>query len=101
VLDRTGGYPTDVPRAEDYALFWEMAKVGRVANIPEPLIEYELNPDSLSLGGRREQLKSRLRIQRRNSDHSRAARVGIARTLVLLATPYRAALWVKSLINNA
>lgn len=101
VLDRTGMYPTDAPRAEDYALFWEMAKVGRVANIPEPLIEYELDPDSLSLGGRREQLKSRLAIQRRNSDGSFAAWKGIVRTLGLLAMPYGAVLRLKSVRNRA
>lgn len=99
VLERTGLYPTQFPRAEDYALFWEMAKVGQVANIPEPLIDYELDPNSLSLSGRREQLKSRLRIQRRNSDGSWAARRGIARTLALLVMPYGAALRVKSMVN--
>lgn len=99
VLERTGLYPTEYPRAEDYALFWEMAKVGRVANIPEPLIDYELDPNSLSLSGRREQLRSRLKVQRRNSDGSWAARRGIARTRVLLAMPYGLALRLKSLAN--
>ena len=99
VLDQTGVYPTEFPRAEDYALFWEMAKVGRVANIPEILIDYELDPDSLSLSGRRQQLQSRLKIQRRNSDGSWAARRGIARTMILLGTPYQAAVRVKSWLN--
>lgn len=99
VLDRVGLYPTEFPRAEDYALFWDMAQVGRVANFPEPLIDYELDPDSLSLSGRREQLKSRLKLQRRNSDGSWAARRGIARTILLMATPYRAAKRVKTLVN--
>lgn len=100
VLERTGLYRTDVPRAEDYALFWEMAKVGEVANIPEPLIVYELDPDSLSLSGRREQLRSRLAIQRENSDGSWAARRGIARTWVLLALPYGAVLRAKTALNR-
>ena len=100
VLDRTGLYPTKYPRAEDYALFWEMAKVGRVANIPEPLIDYELDPDSLSLSGRTQQLRSRLAVQRANSDGSWAARRGIARTRVLLALPYETALRVKTALNR-
>lgn len=100
VLDRTGLYPTEFPRAEDYALFWEMAKVGRVANIPEPLIDYELNPDSLSLSGRKQQLRSRLAIQRRNSDGSWPARRGIARTRILLAMPYDAVVKLKSVLHN-
>ena len=100
VLDKTGLYPTDYPRAEDYALFWEMAKVGRVANIPEPLIDYELDPNSLSLSGRDEQLRSRLAIQRANSDGSWAARRGIARTRILLALPYGTALRIKSALNR-
>lgn len=100
VLESTGLYPTGYPRAEDYALFWEMAKVGRVANIPEPLIDYELDPDSLSLSGRRQQLHSRLAIQRRNSDGSWAARRGIVRTRILLALPYDTALRIKSFLNR-
>lgn len=100
VLEQTGLYPTEYPRAEDYALFWEMAKVGRVANIPEPLIDYELDPGSLSLSGRDQQLRSRLAIQRANSDGSWAARRGIARTRILLALPYETALRIKTALNR-
>jgi len=100
ILRITGLYPTRYPRAEDYALFWEMAKAGRVANIPEPLIDYELDPRSLSLAGRDEQLRSRLAIQRHNSDGSWAARRGILRTRLLLALPYETALRIKSFRNR-
>jgi hypothetical protein len=50
VLDR----PVHSIRAEDYALFWEMAgRAGR--QHPEPIIDYG-RPGSLSLSGRTEQL---------------------------------------------
>ncbi len=87
-LPQVGTYPTDVPAAEDYAYFWRFLAAGSVANLPDVLIRYELDTGGISLSRRRTQLTSRLAVQRAHSDGSVAARVGIARTLVLQRVPY-------------
>lgn len=83
-----GHYPYDYPAAEDYAYFWRFMHAGPVANLPDVLIEYELDPGGISLSKRRTQLTSRLKVQREHSDGSWRARVGIVRTTVLLRAPY-------------
>lgn len=87
VAQRIGHYPTDFPAAEDYAYFWRFMDTGRVANLPDVLIEYEVDPGSISRSKRSIQLRSRLRIQRLHSDGSWKARVGILRTRALLVAP--------------
>lgn len=87
-LKTTGFYPTDVPAAEDYALFWSFTKVFPVANLPDVLIRYELDPNGISLSRRKRQLQSRLKLQWRNRDRSNAAWFGMLRTLLLMALPY-------------
>ncbi len=87
-LPLVGRYPVDVPAAEDYAFFWKFIEVGEVANLPDVLIDYELDPSGISLSKRTTQLTSRLKVQRAHDDGSWAARLGIARTKVLLRLPY-------------
>ncbi|MEN9658434.1 MAG: hypothetical protein RL571_1899 [Pseudomonadota bacterium] len=87
-LSNTGLYPTDTPSAEDYALFSEFTRQFKVANLPDVLIRYELDPSGISLSKRQQQLKSRLKVQKKYSDGSLAALLGQARTLLLLQLPY-------------
>jgi glycosyltransferase involved in cell wall biosynthesis len=98
--DTVGMYPLDFPAAEDYALFWAMARQFKVANLPDVLIKYELDPNGISLGKRKTQLKSRLKLQRHYFDGSLAAIAGIARTLALLAMPYELAFKVKAKLRG-
>lgn len=99
-VDTLGGYPLDVPAAEDYALFWALARQFSVANLPDVLIKYELDPNGISLGKRKTQLKSRLKLQRRYFDGSPAAVAGIARTMGLLALPYEMVFKIKSKLRK-
>lgn len=87
-LELVGRYPTDTPAAEDYAFFWRFLRAGRVANLSEVLVTYELNPSGISLSRRRRQLDSRLAVQRANDDGTWQARAGRARTLILRSFPY-------------
>ncbi|MCB5196560.1 glycosyltransferase [Deefgea salmonis] len=95
-VDTLGMYPLDFPAAEDYALFWALARQHQVANLPDVLIKYELDPNGISLGKRNTQLKSRLKLQRKYFDGSAAAMAGMARTLALLAMPYALAFKIKA-----
>lgn len=94
-VSEAGGYPLDVPAAEDYGLFWAIARRFPVANLPEVLIRYELDPGGISLGKRQKQLKSRLKLQWRNR-----AWLGVARTLALLALPYGLVFKLKSALRG-
>jgi len=95
VVGELGGYPLDLPAAEDYGYFWRIARHYRVANLPEVLIRYELDPGGISLGKRKKQLKSRLKLQWRNR-----AWLGMARTLALLALPYGLVFRLKSVLRG-
>ncbi|MBM5574035.1 hypothetical protein GKO28_06600 [Deefgea sp. CFH1-16] len=71
-----------------------------MANLPDVLIKYELDPNGISLGKRNTQLKSRLKLQRKYFDGSAAAMAGIARTLALLAMPYALAFKIKAKLRG-
>jgi hypothetical protein len=44
-----GGYPTDAHNFEDYLLWTSIANKGKLCNLPEPLIKYRLNPNSVTI----------------------------------------------------
>lgn len=96
VLERTGGYSTDYPAAEDYELFFRMLDYCRAACVPAALVTKELADGSISMRKRRVQLVSRLRIQYRHFDWRRIeSYIGLAMTLVLMAIPNRMVLALK------
>lgn len=99
-LEVVGHYPYGYPAAEDYAYFWRFLEAGQVANLPDVLIEYELDPGGISLSKRRTQLASRLKIQREHDDGSWPARAGIARTLILLRAPYGITFKIKKALHS-
>lgn len=99
-LKATGVYPLDLPAAEDYGLFWEFAKRFPVANLPDVLIRYELDPGGISLSRRRRQLQSRLRLQWRNRDRTNTAWFGMLRTLLLMLLPYGLVFRLKSALRS-
>lgn len=99
-LNLVGRYPYDVPAAEDYAFFWRFLDVGGVANLPDVLIDYELDPGGISLSKRRTQLASRLQIQRAHSDGSWRARSGMARTWILQHAPYGLVFKAKRMLHR-
>lgn len=84
---RIGHYPCGFPAAEDYAYFWRFMDAGEVANLPDVLIEYEVDPGSISRSKRGRQLQSRLQVQRLHSDGSLQARLGMWRTRALRIAP--------------
>ncbi|MGL4996277.1 MAG: hypothetical protein ACRC6G_08945, partial [Deefgea sp.] len=61
---------------------------------------YELDPNGISLGKRKTQLQSRLKLQRKYFDGSPAAIAGIARTVGLLAMPYELAFKIKAKLRK-
>ncbi|SFN84100.1 Glycosyl transferase family 2 [Formivibrio citricus] len=99
-VEAAGGYPLDARAAEDYALFWTLAECFQVANLPDVLIRYELDPGGISLGKRWQQLCSRLAVQQRHNDGSLAAWIGMLRTRAMLLLPYGMVFKLKSWLRG-
>lgn len=95
-----GNYPLDVRAAEDYALFYMLAERFPVANLPDVLIRYELDPGGISLSRRRRQLRARLTVQWRHAGRSPVAWLGMARTVALLMLPYGLVFALKSRLRR-
>lgn len=47
-LEAINGYRMDVPFVEDLDLYLRLALVGRMANLPEPLLYYRVHPQSMN-----------------------------------------------------
>ncbi|GAB7127350.1 lipooligosaccharide biosynthesis galactosyltransferase LsgF [Silvimonas sp. JCM 19000] len=100
-LATTGLYPLDAPAAEDYALFWQFVRHFQTANLADVVIDYELDPGSISHSKRDIQLRSRLQLQwRHRAGGGLAAYVGMLRTLAILLLPYRLIFKLKSRLRN-
>lgn len=87
VIDAIGLYPCDFPAAEDYAWFWSIAGRFPVANLAQVVVRYELGPASISVCRRRQQLRSRLRVQWHHRRWSVLSVRGLLCTLALMLMP--------------
>lgn len=85
---RYGGYDGSFRAAEDYEMLRRFQRHTRFANLPVVLVDYRLSQNGQSLGRRRRQLWDRLRVQARYFNPlDWRAWAGVAKTLVLFATP--------------
>lgn len=88
IVAEVGDYPVDYPAAEDYEYFWRIARRFRVANIPDVLVQTQLDPAGISLSRRKQQLRSRLRIEAKYFDvRDPYSYMGFAKTLLLFVVP--------------
>lgn len=96
VIRDVGVYSCDYPAAEDYELFWRIARHVDVANIPIVLVRTRLDREGISISRRRRQLLSKLRIQLRFFDFLEPlSYVGVLKTLMLLVLPYSLVVFLK------
>lgn len=83
-----GVYSPDYPSAEDYEYVRRIGKHGKLANIPAYLINYTSSVNGISQHRRRQQLRSRLKIQWAYRDFSNPHfYAGITQTLALRYMP--------------
>ncbi len=61
--ERTGGYPTDYPHAEDYAWYLQVLQQGRVAGMDMPLTQLRRHPRRVSVTNQYEQRTSSDRVR--------------------------------------
>lgn len=57
-----GYYPTNFKAAEDYAFFFKIVKKFRAENLPEPLLNYIIDENSISTTKRKLQVRNRIRV---------------------------------------
>lgn len=95
-----GFYRTDRKGAEDYDLFWRMAKHHPVENIPEVLTACLISDSGLSVAGRKVQSRTRLRIMIDNfTPHPRNV-AGLTRGLIVALLPRRATVRLRRVVER-
>lgn len=84
LINKVGMYPLNYPAAEDYAYFMTIVKNYEVQNIPEFLLNYVTDPNSISSKKRRIQVKSRIRVILDNFQFGYYPIVGLLMNIALL-----------------
>ena len=62
LIQYIGYYPTKYEAAEDYAFFFKIVKMFKSENLPEPLLDYVIDSNSISAKKRKRQVRSRINI---------------------------------------
>lgn len=62
ILESLPHYPVNFKAAEDYAYFFQIVRRYKTANLPELLLDYIVDPNSISSSKRRTQVWSRIRV---------------------------------------
>jgi GT2 family glycosyltransferase len=83
-LKKIGGYDESFFVAQDYELISRLLDLGKLFNIPEPLIIYDYSTKSISTTKRKLQIKNRLIVQSRMFDYSFFSYLGIIKTLIVM-----------------
>jgi|SRR5690606_7404366 hypothetical protein len=88
ILKETGIFPEKYKRnAEDYAFYFNAIQKHKAENLPEVLLDYEVNPNSLSAKGRTEQVKARISIIKEHFYFGFYPIYGLIRSYFLLFVP--------------
>lgn len=88
VVEKVGFYPYGYPAAEDFAYFFRIIKHFKAYNIAQYLIEYEINPDGISLSHRKEQINSRFKILKEEFYWGFYPCYGLVRNFIISKLPY-------------
>lgn len=95
-LRQLGLYSEDYPYAEDYELFCRLIQRWQGRNIPEVLVETELNPSGISISRRRKALVSRMRIQWHYLHASTHGLLGLLRSVAVYIAPHEILVRIKT-----
>ena len=57
IIESLGGYPADMPKAQDYGLLLELAAKFSIDNIPEYLCAYRVSGKSITFGNNKDSEK--------------------------------------------
>jgi len=95
VTKKVGIYPDTFPHAEDYGFFYEILNKGKAAVIAKDLVICDIDPNSISMHFRKEQLKSRIRVVKHYGKNRFFRLLGVIKILFLMVIPYGWILQIK------
>lgn len=98
LLQHIEGYPTCYKAAEDYAFFFKIVKRFKAENLPEPLLFYILDSNSISTTKRRLQVSNRIKIMWDNFYFGWYPIYGLTRSTLLLLTSRKMTTFVKKVL---
>ncbi|MET0638199.1 MAG: glycosyltransferase [Chitinophagaceae bacterium] len=90
-----GFYPDNFELAEDYALFWNLLKLGKAAVIGEFLVICEIRKGGLSFSNKSKQLAARWKVIKMLGSDPVLKLKGYSRLLGLFILPKEVILWLK------
>ncbi|GGB77489.1 hypothetical protein GCM10007424_16940 [Flavobacterium suaedae] len=100
VIDEIGFYPLKYPSAEDYGYFIAITRKYKVANLQQFLVQYEVNPNGISMQKRKQQVASRIKVIWDNFYFGFYPIYGLLRSFVLYFMPNKLLLYVKSKVKK-
>jgi len=100
ILTEIGLYPLNFPAAEDYAFFIKIVKKYRAENYPEVLLDYIIDPNSISSLKRRIQVKSRIKGILHNYYLGWYPSYGLIRNVILLFISRKMSNKIKSILKK-
>ena len=100
LLDIIGNYPTTHKAAEDYAFFFKVIRATITANIPEALVNIEINSKGISSTKRKKQVLSRIKIILDNFYFGVYPVYGLFRNIVLLFISQKISIYLKKVLYS-
>lgn len=101
ILRHVGLFPEKYHRnAEDFAFFFNVIQKFKVANMPEILLDYVVDPNSISSTKRKEQVEARISILKEHFYFDFYPIYGLIRNYILLLLPRNFTTSIKKIINN-
>ncbi|WP_067146651.1 glycosyltransferase [Pseudotamlana agarivorans] len=100
VLKHINGYPTNYKAAEDYAFFFKLIHKYKAENMPEALLDYIIDENSISSQKRFIQVKSRIRIIIHHFKFGIYPIYGLIRNILLLFMSRNITTVIKKVFNS-
>ncbi len=97
ILEKVKSYPVKY-YTEDYAFYFEVLKMYKIANIDKFLLEKELNPNSMSLKTKKKQASARLDVIKDNFYFGFYPIYGLFRNYLLYFTPNKVLIEIKKIL---
>jgi len=100
ILKEVGHYPTNYKAAEDYAFFFKIIKKYKSENLPEALLNYVIDDNSISSTKRKLQVKNRIKIIKDNFNFGVYPIYGLLRNCILYFISRNSANIIKKVVGK-